>query len=98
MTEARDPMLDAGLPIGYDSAIVDDFFRVMCLLEERRPIYYTEIAKQLGLDIKCTHLILEVLGDADITEYGTSPRGSWLTPEGEQLLKRSRQYREGVGE
>lgn len=30
-------------------------------------------------------LIINVLGHADIIEYGTSPRYGWLTPHGERL-------------
>ncbi len=58
----------------------------MSLLRNCRPIYYTEIAKELELDLKYVHLILEILGNRDFTEYGTSPRGSWLTSKGEELL------------
>ena len=32
-------------------------------------------------------LLLEVLSSNDFTEYGTSPRGAWLTRKGRELLR-----------
>jgi DNA-binding MarR family transcriptional regulator len=90
--KGEDP-IEAVLPVGYDGEIVGDVFHVLRLLKERRPIYYTDIAAELKIDTKYVHLILEVLADRNFTEYGTSPRGSWLTPKGERLLEMATVYR-----
>jgi hypothetical protein len=74
------------LPVGYDSTITDDVHAVLRLLNDERALFYDKIADRLGRDKLYVHLILEVLADRGFTEYGTSPRGSWLTEEGEQLL------------
>lgn len=87
-----DPLTN-GLPIGYDGEVVDDVFRVMRLLRDARPIFYDKIALALVLPLNYVHLILEVLAFHNITEYGTSPRGSWLTDEGEELLRMAEAYR-----
>lgn len=86
--------LEAVLPIGYDDAIVADFYAVLRLLRDARPIYYTAIAERMGLDQKYVHLVLEVIASKDLTEYGSSPRGSWLTDRGEAILRLATEWRE----
>lgn len=78
--------LEHVLPVGYDGAITQDVHNVLRLLRDERALFYDKIAARLGVDKRYVHLILEVLADRDFTEYGTSPRGSWLTEKGEQLL------------
>jgi DNA-binding MarR family transcriptional regulator len=78
--------LEHVLPVGYDGEITDDVHNILRLLREERAIWYADIAERLKIDKKYVHLILEMLGGKDFTEYGTSPRGSWLTEKGEQLL------------
>jgi Mn-dependent DtxR family transcriptional regulator len=90
--EGDDPLRYA-LPVGYDGEIVEDVFNVMRLLRNERPVFFDKIAATLALEEKYVHLILEVLADKDMTEYGTSPRGSWLTDKGEALLAAAEKYR-----
>lgn len=45
------------------------------------------IRESKGYEWAFQALLLEILSKADFTEYGTSPRGSWLTDKGRKLLK-----------
>lgn len=93
----QDPLTIA-LPIGYDSVIVDDFLAVMRYLKDKPGEWYETIATSIGGKApRYVHLILEVLADRKLTEYGTSPRGSWLTPRGEELLEAAEEFRSRQG-
>jgi hypothetical protein len=81
------------LPCGYEDEIPGDILRVMQQLRDVRPSWYEAIALHLQLDKKYVHFILEVLASKDFTEYGSSPRGSWLTDAGEALLKLAEEWR-----
>jgi hypothetical protein len=92
--------LEVLLPIGYSGEIVEDVYKVMRELKEGRfvrSIYYTDIAQRLKLNLKYVHLILEILADNEYTEYGTSPRGSWLEPCGRALLELATEWRKDDG-
>ena len=93
--DESDNPLTCYLPVGYDGNIVDDVFAVMSALSAERGLYYTDIAERFGYDPKYVHLMLEVLAYHEMTEYGTSPRGSWLTDAGSELLDLATRFRDG---
>lgn len=43
-------------------------------------------------------LLLSELVALDLVEYGTSPRGAWLTPEGERFKKLVMENEDAIGE
>lgn len=51
-----------------------------------RSNYYTDLATQTSLSPLHVELILEVLDRKELSEHGTSVRGSWLTEKGERFL------------
>jgi hypothetical protein len=73
----------------YDEEIADDAVNILKFLgQERSNFYYTDIAKELNLDSKYVAVFLDLFARADLTEYGCSPRGSWLTPKGREVLSK----------
>lgn len=48
-----------------------------------------------SVEARYVHLILEVFAGVDLIEYGSSPRGSWLTDAGKELLRMARRWRAG---
>lgn len=72
----------------YDSEIADDAINVLKYLgEKHEAFYYTDVAKALNLDPKYVAVFLDLFAHSNLTEYGTSPRGSWLTDKGEEALE-----------
>lgn len=78
--------IESVLPVGYDSTLTDDVFKMLGWMRNFQSLNYKDAAARLNADWRYTHLILEVLGRGDFTEYGVSPRNSWLTEKGESLL------------
>lgn len=76
----------------YDGAIDLDVLRVARIIREKRPIFYTEIAKELEIQDRYVQLIQYLLCGVNLAEYGTSPRGCWLTKQGEQWLENFEPY------
>jgi len=72
---------------GYNGEIDLEILEVMRLLKKKRPIYCTDVAKELGLKPTHVELINYILATLGLAEYGTSPRGCWLTEKGEEYLK-----------
>jgi hypothetical protein len=66
----------------YDSELADGVFDVINCLMPPYALFYTAICAKIGLHHFNVAVILDVLAHNNLTEYGTSPRGSWLTPEG----------------
>lgn len=81
------------LKIGYNEEIVNDIFNILCQLDTASSTYYTNIAQNLRLDEKYVHIILEIMANEDLLEYGVSPRGSWLSGRGKELLELSKEFR-----
>jgi predicted transcriptional regulator len=82
----------------YDGAIDNDMIAVLkeSATNDR---WYENIAKRLGLDAKYVQLIQHCLAHLDLVEYGTSPRGAWITDRGKKYLEFIEQNlnkREGV--
>lgn len=78
----------------YNQQVSDELFGVFELLakakEAREAIYNTEIARQLNLSKSHVELIQYLLCNNDHAEYGTSPRGCWLTDKGLDLYRRAK--------
>jgi Mn-dependent DtxR family transcriptional regulator len=72
--------------ITYDSELDDDIIHVLFRIE-RDEINYRDIAKSLELPENYVQLIMHVTSELGLTEYGTSPRNSWLTDKGEKYLQ-----------
>lgn len=90
-----DPLTEI-LPIGYCGGVVEDVFNVLSMLKPlgNDSAFYDAIALELNLQPNYVHLILELLNHFRLTECGTSPRGSWLTDEGERILNAAKTWRE----
>lgn len=83
----------------YNSAVNDDIYNVMRMLYISRrtgPTYYTDTAKTLKLQYDYVELIHYILCTNDHGEYGTSPRGLWLTPKGVSLYKRLKRIKMAI--
>lgn len=74
------------LGITYNGKIDFDMISILRQLETEHR-YYTEVADTLSLNHDYVELILHVLSHYDLVEYGTSPRGSWITDKGRDYLK-----------
>jgi Mn-dependent DtxR family transcriptional regulator len=71
---------------GYNSSVDDIIVKVMECIKTDRPIYVTDIADKLKLQDDFVELIQYIICSLDYAEYGTSPRGCWLTNKGEKML------------
>jgi hypothetical protein len=69
----------------YNKAVTNDVWNVFKIIKEDRPAFVTDIAKRLGLSDSHVELIQYLICNNDHAEYGSSPRGCWLTPKGEAL-------------
>ncbi len=72
---------------GYSSEVDDAIIKVMQLIRDKRLIFYSDICKITGFQSEFVQLVQYILSTMDYAEYGTSPRGCWLTPTGEKMLK-----------
>ena len=70
---------------GYNSEVDRDIISVMECVGKK--MFYTDIAQYLQMASSQVELIQYILCSMDYAEYGTSPRGCWLTEEGEKMLK-----------
>lgn len=70
------------------SGLEYDLYKIIKLIGSEVHCFYDEIVEKTGLDEKFVLLIQEILCSADLAEYGISPRGCWLTPKGEEFLKK----------
>jgi Mn-dependent DtxR family transcriptional regulator len=71
---------------GYNSQIDEDIIRVMETIATEYS-YVTDIADKLHLQDSYVELIQYIICSLDYAEYGTSPRGCWLTDKGTEMLK-----------
>jgi hypothetical protein len=71
----------------YNSTVTDEVFGVMKCIAKDRPAYNTAIARAMKLKESHVELIQYLLCNNDHAEYGTSPRGCWLTEKGEKLYE-----------
>lgn len=73
----------------YNSEVTMDVWNVIKLLGEKKDGYYnTEISLELKLDPKHVELIQYLICNNGHAEYGTSPRGCWLTEKGFDLYNK----------
>lgn len=70
----------------YSSKVTDEVWAVIKLIHDEHPIHCNDIALRLGLSASYVELIQYLLCNNDNAEYGTSPRGCWLTKKGERLF------------
>lgn len=69
----------------YNSVLDDDIIAV--LKEHSGEVHWFEdTAKKLSMCPKYVELILHVLSNLDLVEYGTSPRSAWATETGKKYL------------
>lgn len=76
----------------YNSVVSDDFFHVLSGVSEGR--YNSDIAKATGLSESHVELIQYLLCNGDHADYGTSPRGCWLTDKGKAVFEQLKALRE----
>lgn len=74
------------IDLTYDSELDEDILNVLKCTSSKEFMFYDEIAKELKLDEKYVQLILHLLSHLGFTDYGTSPRGSWISESGEKYL------------
>lgn len=70
---------------GYNSEVDSDIVSVMELIKNK--MFVTDIAERLKMSKSHVEIIQYILCSMDYAEYGTSPRGCWLTKKGEDALK-----------
>lgn len=72
--------------ITYNGEIDADIVAV--LMESATDNFYmSDISKKLNLPEKYVELIQHVLSDMDMVDYGTSPRGAWISEKGLAYLE-----------
>jgi hypothetical protein len=92
--EDFDHWIHEGAPIfTYNSELDELFWKAILALNVDEMVYNDELAKILGVDILMTELIQTVLCYKEYCEYGTSPRGCWLTKDCEKLLDLFRKHK-----
>jgi len=69
----------------YDGAIDEDIINVLKETASE-DFWYEKISERLKLEPKYVQLILHYLAALDLVDYGTSPRGSWISQSGERYL------------
>ena len=75
--DAFDPWEGLGLPLGpYNGAVEHDVLVVLEGILAGK--FMTDIASETGLTEGHVELIQYMLCDADVCDYGTSPRGCWV--------------------
>lgn len=92
--EAFDEIVSNAFGIGafsYNSAVQDDFFNVMKRVAAGK--YNSEIAKDTEMKESHVELIQYLLCNGDHADYGTSPRGCWLTPKGWEVFEQLKALR-----
>lgn len=72
---------------GYSSDVDCAIVEVMRDIKDNRPAYLTDIHKRTQHSIILVQLIQYIICSMDYAEYGTSPRGCWLTTKGESMLE-----------
>jgi len=72
---------------GYNSAIDADILSCMREMAGDNPSFNTDISTKLQLDPKYIEIIQYLVCGAGLAEYGTSPRGAWLTQKGLDFVK-----------
>lgn len=93
MSEEYDP-IEETFAIGYSETVVEDFYNVLKMKMQDGVICYDAIAEKLNLSESYVHLISELMANADVLEYGTSPRCGWLTDKGKELYRLATEYRD----
>ena len=78
---------------GYNGAVDDDIWAVLKYIESDNDSFVTNMAKALKLDKNYVELIQYILCGADLCEYGSSPRGCWLTEYGKFVVKKLAEVR-----
>lgn len=71
--------------LSYNGEVALEVYNVL-RLSEGGNAWYEEIAKKLNLKDTHVELIKYILCVYELLEYGTSPRGAWLTDKGQVLL------------
>lgn len=94
--EFWEPLLGENHCASYDSAVDLDVLNVLGELYKARKndeaIFYTKISKNLNMAETHVELIQFILCGADFAEYGTSPRGCWLTDKGIKFYEQNKKY------
>ncbi len=80
----------------YDGSVDLDVLNVMETLGGVGFAFYTRIAQNFKLNPNYVQLINFILCGADLAEYGTSPRGAWLTKKGEEFYARMKPYHDSL--
>lgn len=76
-----------GISCGDYNTAIDE--HILSVMEEinKGPCFVTDLSETLGLDRHYVELIQYLICSAEMGEYGTSPRGCWLTDYGKFILK-----------
>lgn len=74
---------------GYNSAVDLDVMSVLLLLSEKQ-VFNDDLAVATGMSQEHVELIQYILCSRDLADYGTSPRGCWLTDKGKVLAEKIR--------
>jgi len=81
----------------YNSKVTDEFWSVLDLIGKAKEagdsIFNTDLAKQTGLTESHVELIQYLLCNNDHAEYGSSPRGCWLTSKGLNIYRRLKELK-----
>ena len=78
----------------YNSEVTDNIWSVLKFIVENRPAYNTDIAEKLNLSTAHVELIQYLLCNNDNAEYGTSPRGCWMTEKGIIVFRKLRDLKD----
>lgn len=89
---------DTNLPsmITYCEELDKDIIKVLREIKHQ-DIYRLNIPFDLNMNRKYVELILHILADYGLTEYGTSPYGSWISTKGVKYLEFIDEYSKNEG-
>ncbi len=84
----------------YNFAVNEDVFTVMRFssigYRGKLSPFTSDIAKRTGMQENYIELIKYILCTNDHAEYGSSPRGAWLTKKGTTLYKQLKKLRKQI--
>lgn len=89
---------DTNLPsmITYCGELDKDIIKVLREIKHQ-DIYNPNIPFDLNMNRKYVELILHILADYGLTEYGASPYGSWISTKGLKYLEFIDEYSKDEG-
>ena len=89
-----DSLLGENNCASYDGLVDLDVLNIIQCIAESENKFYDDISTKLNIPMTYVQLVQYLLCSTptELADYGTSPRGCWLTTEGEAFYEKLRKY------